>query len=294
VKLSPRAPVDGINSPRDNTLKTVMGLVVGAVVILGVFFLVVSTVVDLVVESLDPATEVELFGEHVPAMLEAFGGDGFDEEAEAALRPLFERIREAGPELPYTFTVRVACDSTPNALALPGGGIIVTSGLLEILHTEEELAFVLGHELGHFAHRDHLRGMGRAAALQLAMVGMFMTTGVDPTVIIQIALEAFSSAHSRGQEIAADATGLEILEALNPQDVAGAQRALNALHLSMEESDLDSINFLRSHPLGPKRLEALASLIGALGFTQTKERGTPLPEALKASCKGPVIGEPLE
>jgi Zn-dependent protease with chaperone function len=271
-----------------------MGLVVGAVVILGVFFLVVSTVVDLVVESLDPATEVELFGEHVPAMLEAFGGDGFDEEAEAALRPLFERIREAGPELPYTFTVRVACDSTPNALALPGGGIIVTSGLLEILHTEEELAFVLGHELGHFAHRDHLRGMGRAAALQLAMVGMFMTTGVDPTVIIQIALEAFSSAHSRGQEIAADATGLEILEALNPQDVAGAQRALNALHLSMEESDLDSINFLRSHPLGPKRLEALASLIGALGFTQTKERGTPLPEALKASCKGPVIGEPLE
>jgi beta-barrel assembly-enhancing protease len=284
MKLSPRAPAEGINTPSDNTFKVISGLIIGAIFIVGVFFVVISAVVDFVVDQLDPATEVALFDDMVPAMLEAFGEEGFDEAAEAVIAPIFERVRASGPDLPYDFTVRVACERSPNALALPGGGVIVTSGLLNIIDTEEELIFILGHELGHFVHRDHLRGMGRSVALQLAMGGMLVTTGIDPTIGLQLALEAMSSAHSREQEIAADETGLKVLHSLHPEDVSGAKRALNGLHEKLERGSLDSLDFWRSHPLGPKRIEALSARIQSEGLTHAKLRGTPLPEALQRAC----------
>jgi len=285
MKLIPRAPIDGVNAPSESPVKTVSGLLIGAMLIVGLVFLIVSTAVDIVVDELDPVTEVELFAEMLPEVLENFEGRGFDEEAEAALAPIFERVRAVGPELPYEFTVKVACESVPNALALPGGGVVVTSGLLNIVDTEEELIFILGHELGHFVHRDHLRGMGRSLALQLMMSSMLLTTGIDPTIGLQLALEAMSSSHSREQEIAADSTGLHVLHALYPQDISGANRALVALHSELGESALDALDFLRSHPVGPKRLKALDERVKSEGYPHKALKGTPLPKALQENCR---------
>jgi Zn-dependent protease with chaperone function len=52
-----------------------------------------------------------------------------------------------------------------NALAVPGGNIMVFAGLLKEIKTENELAFVIAHELGHFENRDQLRGIGRMLIL---------------------------------------------------------------------------------------------------------------------------------
>ena len=64
-------------------------------------------------------------------------------------------------------------------MALPGGQIMVFSGLLKKVNLENELAMVLGHELGHYAHRDHLRGMGRGLGVTL---GLAMLFGQDSAV----------------------------------------------------------------------------------------------------------------
>ena len=50
---------------------------------------------------------------------------------------------------PFDYRVSVLSSPIPNAMALPGGGILVTSGLLATLQSESELVAVLGHELGH-------------------------------------------------------------------------------------------------------------------------------------------------
>jgi Zn-dependent protease with chaperone function len=170
-------------------------------------------------------------------------------------------------------------------LALPGGGVVVTSGLLDILETEEELMFVLGHELGHFVHRDHLRGMGRAIVVQLLLGMMSLTTGVDASLGLEIAFGAMTSAHSREQEVHADAVGAEVLATLKGGDVSAAHRALNALHDALGTSALDGINFLRSHPVGSVRREALDALIQTRGWQELKTRGTPLAEALRSACE---------
>ena len=82
---------------------------------------------------------------------------------------LTERLAMHWADNPYAFRVSVLDQSEPNAFAIPGGQIVITRGLLESVSSESELAFVLGHEIGHFKQRDHLRGLGRGIALVIAI-----------------------------------------------------------------------------------------------------------------------------
>ncbi|MFN3596130.1 MAG: M48 family metalloprotease [Rubricoccaceae bacterium] len=72
-------------------------------------------------------------------------------------------------ETPFFF--RVLDTPTVNAFALPGGYIYVTRGLLTHLNNEAQLAFVLGHEIGHVLGRHASRQAARAQVGQLGLIG---------------------------------------------------------------------------------------------------------------------------
>jgi hypothetical protein len=84
------------------------------------------------------------------------------------------------PELPWTFGV--IDEPEVNAFAAPGGYILVTRGLYELLATDSEVAAVLSHEISHCVQRDHynvirkqeLTAMGKDA------VAAEVKTGVSP------------------------------------------------------------------------------------------------------------------
>ncbi len=59
----------------------------------------------------------------------------------------------------------MADTAEPNAFALPGGYVYVSRGLLAITNSEDELAGVLGHEIGHVAARHAVNRVTRAAPL---------------------------------------------------------------------------------------------------------------------------------
>ena len=82
-------------------------------------------------------------------------GSQVSSEFRQGLQTLLDRVALHWPESPYAFHAVVWEASQPNAFALPGGWVAVTTGLLEGAGSENELAFVLGHELGHF--RGHVR-----------------------------------------------------------------------------------------------------------------------------------------
>ena len=67
--------------------------------------------------------------------------DGLEEE----LEPPLESERD--------FRVLYVPEPTVNAIAIPGDRIVIYEGLLSQMESENELAMILGHELGHFAHR---------------------------------------------------------------------------------------------------------------------------------------------
>ncbi|MEN9669559.1 MAG: putative tartrate transporter, partial [Planctomycetota bacterium] len=70
------------------------------------------------------------------------------------------------PSIGYTFVV-VQDDNTINAMAMPGGPIIITTGMLKFLESESELATILGHEIAHVEERHGMKAAENAGAKKL-------------------------------------------------------------------------------------------------------------------------------
>jgi len=109
------------------------------------------------------------------------------------------------------FHFEVLDDAEINAFALPGGFVYITRGLLERLSSEDELAMVLGHEIGHVTARH---GAARLSTLYALQYGSLAGVIVSPRTfgnygnLIDLALQVGMSAYSREQESQADALGV--------------------------------------------------------------------------------------
>ena len=76
-------------------------------------------------------------------------------------------LLSAVPDQPYNFRIYVHPSKTVNALALPGGTIILFQGLINITDTPEELAGVMAHEFQHVLKRHSTRGIIRSEAINI-------------------------------------------------------------------------------------------------------------------------------
>lgn len=83
--------------------------------------------------------------------------------------PLVATARERYPELPMNWDIVVFDSATVNAFAMPGGKIGVYTGLLDITENPDQLAAVLGHEIGHVMAHHSAERMSQA---QMIMIGM--------------------------------------------------------------------------------------------------------------------------
>jgi Zn-dependent protease with chaperone function len=83
-------------------------------------------------------------------------------------------FNESSRQQDMQYKIHIIPDPRINAMALPGGNIVVFSALIKETGSENELAFVLAHELGHFANRDHLRGLGRRLLLLTASAALIL------------------------------------------------------------------------------------------------------------------------
>lgn len=73
------------------------------------------------------------------------------------------------PNLPWRFGVIESANI--NAFAAPGGAVLVTRGLFELLQNESQLAGVLAHEISHIVKRHHVQVMQKTAALSAGALG---------------------------------------------------------------------------------------------------------------------------
>jgi predicted Zn-dependent protease len=164
-------------------------------------------------------------------------------------------------------------NSTVNAIALPGDAIAIYAGLVEQAKSENELMMVLGHELGHFAHRDHLRGLGRSLLIQIA-IATFLgdTSGIQSAAVSGV--EAVSqSRFSQSQEREADKFGLTLL-----QNTYGHVAGATDFFARMSQQKGSDLAFLSTHPAPGQRVKELKRLIKERGYA-VKER-SPLPKTL--------------
>ncbi|MEA5501326.1 M48 family metallopeptidase [Limnoraphis robusta Tam1] len=159
---------------------------------------------------------------------------------------------------------------TINALAIPGDRIVIFQGLLGFVESENELMMILGHELGHFAHRDHLRGISRGLFFQTVLSIFLPNIGSLESLAVALSNAQFS----QSQERQADEFGLTLLQE-NYGHVAGATDFFE--RLKAEEKG-NNIAFLQTHPPSQERIKRLQQLTKKRGYQL--QTPSPLPASL--------------
>ncbi|MBM3793353.1 MAG: M48 family metallopeptidase [Acidobacteria bacterium] len=174
------------------------------------------------------------------------------EEIRKPVRAIVDRLTTSVPKLAYPFQVYIVKNNTVNAVALPGGYIVVFTGLLDKTRTPEELAAVLGHEIIHVTGHHGTTAVMRATVFW-AMLSFL--TG-DPTSLLVGAASALSQlSYGRSQEEAADRGAMELFELVRA-DPKGLEGAFEML--SKERADLPgAARYFSTHPQIGDRLAAV-------------------------------------
>ncbi len=252
MKFIAKKPREGINVSDEHPLVEAGTLIVGLTAIFIVIALALIFIIEVALYFVSTEAEAELFSDWIPDDLVTVSPA--DERLEQT-QLLIDRLVMHWADTPYEFRVEIDDSDVANAMALPGGLIIVTQGLLDQVESENELAFVLGHELGHFRNRDHLRALGRGLVLSIFFA---VITGNDVAGLginaTDIALRGFS----REQETKADAFGLAIVHS-EYGHVNQAARLFERWDAA-DENSLAIITYLSTHPQPGDRVERLRAI----------------------------------
>ena len=166
----------------------------------------------------------------------------------AALDGMVDRL-VAQVETPYRFQVIVLNIDMVNALAAPGGRIVVLGNLLEEAKSPDEVAGVIAHEMGHVIARHPTQAVARSMGISLVFnvllggLGSGATSAIGQTLV--------SSAYSRDAERNADAIALGILRGarVSPTGLADFFDRL----ADMEGPAVRALAFVSSHPPSEER-----------------------------------------
>lgn len=145
-------------------------------------------------------------------------------------------------------------DPTPNAFALPGGKIGVHSGLLTVARTDDQLAAVLAHEVGHVVARHPSEQMSQSAAIQAALGAAGVGEGAVGQ-LVQIATGVGALSFSRSAEAEADRIGLEYMARAGYDPEAAVALWQNMMQATSEGGRPPE--FLSTHPDPQSRIAAI-------------------------------------
>lgn len=184
------------------------------------------------------------------AMVGDFGGRFCHTPAgDAALEALVAQV-DPGHE-----AREVALANIPmvNAVTLPGGRIILFDGLLQQAKSPDEIAGVLGHELGHVRHRDTMTGLVRQLGLSVVLGGVGGNSGAYLNGVLAMS-------YGRDAESAADGVAIgQMREAkISPAATAAFFERLAGKE---EGSEARAMTWLSSHPLSAERRRRFAAAV---------------------------------
>lgn len=171
---------------------------------------------------------------------------------------LWLALHSGRPDLPWHFAI-IETDSI-NAFATPGGNIFITRGLMRRIHTESELAGVLGHEIAHVVQKHQLADIKKHATkglvLDLAQLKGGGGLGGDAArAFARVGLEGYVRGLSREDELEADSIGV-VIAARGGYEPFGLVSVLQTLQ-ALPADDGSLSLFLKTHPSPTDRLAAL-------------------------------------
>lgn len=188
-----------------------------------------------------------------------------DHKRQSEIATLFDGLAKALPpgHPPLHLLFRNGGRIGPNAMALPGGTVIVTDQLIAIAKTDDEIAGVLAHEFAHVAERHSLQQLYRA----LGLTALVATVGGDSSQLVHAVADQAAllqtMAYSREFEAAADARSVALMVSQHRNPLAFIDLLDRIAPPGKEETDT---GYYASHPGTGDRRKAAESLAQSLGW----------------------------
>ena len=244
---------------------------------------------------LGEAEEIEMGQKLYPNLIARSGGAYRSRRAQTAMRAIFDGRMAPARERDLPWEVTVLDDDTVNAWALPGGKIAVNKGLLRYIDSEDELAAVIGHEMGHveLSHaigemRQEKFSEGFTTLSAEALMSQVDRGGVDGLLTDQ-AIEALAgpmhemvtSGYSRGAEREADSHMVKVCLTTNYDPAEGTTFFRTLLEIIPADSELTTSLF-STHPGTRNRIDAILAEVRSFP-TPARRPASPAFAALKES-----------
>lgn len=221
-----------------------------------------------------------------------------DDHFSPYLKTLGQRLAEESPRQDVAYQFHLVDMAEPNAFALPGGYLYVSRGLLALTNSEDELAGVVGHEIGHVAARHSVQSISKRGPFAVVFGIVSGITGLFVPLVGNIiggigdlTQSLVFSPYSRSQENEADRVGQE-MAARAGWDPAALSAFLNTLEREVELMNKGprKPSFFDSHPATPDRVAKTAKHATEL----TRAIRQPISatrEAFLARLDGVVVGQ---
>lgn len=204
--------------------------------------------------------DVKLGMSYAPEVEKELGGRIADDGLQSYIDRVGQRIARVchRPDWDYHFT---AVDhESVNAIAVPGGFIFITRGMLEKLSTEAQLAGILGHEVGHVVARDSAAALSREYGMAI-LLGAIQAAGAsgDAMRVATFTKQILGLRYSRKDEQEADLAGMDYMVRAGyaPSGMVETMQMLRDLQ------EVRPIEFFSTHPLPQNRVVYLSQRIAS-------------------------------
>jgi Zn-dependent protease with chaperone function len=271
--------------PRGSGRKIVTRIGVAAAAMVLMIFVILPAMANTLAYIIPIKREV-VYGKAVVRQMERFfGGTTAGDlmcsspKGDAALAKMVARLTETTPT-DYELNVVVMRHEMVNAFAAPGGQVVLVEGLIKQAKGPDEVAAVLGHEIGHVEARDATRGALRAAG-SAGLLSMVLGDFAGGTAAVVIAEYTLNASYTREAEAEADTYARSMLDGANIS-TSGMSDFFGSLD-DLESQMPDLPIYLSSHPDTGERADKAAD------FAQTQGATTPVLDeaewaALQAIC----------
>lgn len=209
--------------------------------------------------TMSPDQEIAIGLQSAPEMAQQHGGLYPDERLQSYVDQVGRKLVESSiaRETPYKFDFHLlADDQTINAFALPGGQCFITYALFKQLN-EEQLAGVLGHEIGHVIGRHSAERIASSEFWRTATMGATVGVGDIGNVVGGIGQNTLLK-NGRGDELESDELGVlfMIQSGYNPNEMIAVMKILKAAAGPNRVPEFQS-----SHPDPENRIEKIKEAI---------------------------------
>ena len=169
-----------------------------------------------------------------------------------------DRLKGGLEDSQYTYNFLVFESKMINAFTIPGGNILISTGLINFCKTPEELASVMAHEIGHVEKRHVIARLVKELGIEILSSG-------DPYVIGEVTGLLTSTSFDRNQEAAADLFAAKLLEksSIEPRTLATFFRKLEE---EMDNELVQHFEIISTHPNFRSRIREVLSYVPEEGF----------------------------